>query len=105
MRHFHSRVYLLLCLLAKYGQLNLGLLWEAKVSVGWTEMLLLVLVITLFGPTGPRWFSNCPLNDSHASERKTESLSLLQRNVSLVCEDVLIICFHARWNARVGFLW
>lgn len=50
MRPFHSRVYLLLCLLAKYVQLNLGLLWEAKVSVGWTEMLILVLVITRFGP-------------------------------------------------------
>lgn len=76
MRHFHSRVYLLVCLLAKYVLLNLGLLWEAKVSVGWTEMLLLVLVITLSGPTGPARFCDCPLNDSHASERKTESISL-----------------------------
>lgn len=71
-----TAVYLLLCLLAKYVQLNVGLLWEAKVSVGWTEVLLLVLVITLPGPTAPRWFCNCPLNDSHASERKTESPSL-----------------------------
>lgn len=45
MRHFHSRVYLLLCLLAKKVQLSLKLLREAKVSFGWTEQLLLDLVI------------------------------------------------------------
>lgn len=75
MSHFRSPVYLLLCLLAKYVQLNLRLLWEAKVSFGWTEKLLLVLVITPLAWLG-FMAATTVLSITHISDHRMASVVL-----------------------------
>lgn len=64
---------------------------------------------------GCGYYSVWPDGTTPALQASLQSLSyfsveqnlslLLQWNVSSECEDILIIRFLGRWNARVGFLW